>query len=98
MPLAGNEARVPALVETHLRLDRSAGDRRSAKGLAVARPCTHANNGNLHAGGSVGETGSPGISRASATALRALQSYRQADRIAKGGHSYAEQKTLKMIY
>jgi hypothetical protein len=30
--------------------------------------------------------------------LRALQSYRQADRIAKGGHSYAEQKTRKMIY
>jgi hypothetical protein len=57
LPLVGNEARVPALVETHLRLDRSAGNQRSAKGLAVARPCTHANNGNLHAGGSVGETG-----------------------------------------
>src|SRR5216684_2051873 len=27
----------------------SAGDQRSAKGLAVARPCTHTNNGNLHA-------------------------------------------------
>ena len=95
MPFAGNEARVPALVETHLRLDRSAGDQRPAKGLGVARPCTHANNGNLHAGGSVGETGSPGIGRASGTALRALQSYGQADRIAKGGYSYAEQNNSK---
>jgi len=52
-------------------------------------------HGNLHAGGSVGEAGSHGIGRASGTAFRALQSYGQADRIAKGSHSYAEQKTSK---
>jgi hypothetical protein len=49
----------------------------------------HANNGNLHAGGSLGETGSPGIGGASETALRAIQGYRQADRIDKGGYAYA---------
>ena len=52
----------------------------------------------VHASGSVGETGSPGIGRASETALRAVQSNRQADRIAKSGHSYAEQKAFKMTY
>jgi hypothetical protein len=48
--------------------------------------------------GSFGETGSPGISAASETALGAFQGHRQADRIAKGGAPYAGQKTLKMIY
>src|SRR5260370_15890507 len=28
LPFAGNEARVPALIDTHLRLDRPAGDQR----------------------------------------------------------------------
>jgi hypothetical protein len=38
------------------------------------------------------------IGRASETALRALQSYRRADCIAKSGHSHAEQKALKMTH
>src|ERR1700730_6623877 len=90
--MAGETAAAPS------RRDRSAGDQRSAKGPAVAWPCADANHRNVHASGSVGETGSPGIGGASQTALRALPSYRQADGIAKGGHSYAEQKTIKVTH
>ena len=98
LPLAGNEARAPAPASTHLRLNSSAGHERSSKGRAVAWPREDANHGDVHASGSVGETGSPGIGATSETALRALQGYRQADRIDTGGHSYADQKALKMIH
>src|SRR6266850_1175775 len=96
--LAGHEARAPTRPEAHLRFNCSAGDQRSAKGLAVAWSRADTNYGNVHASGSIGETGSPGIGGASETALRALQGYRQADRIAKGGDFYAEEKAFKMTY
>jgi Phage integrase family len=69
--------------------------RKAALWLGHAKTQT---TGDVHASGPVGETGSPGIGRASETALRAIQGYRQADRIAKGGHFYAEQKVFKMTY
>ena len=55
----------------------------------------HMQTTEIYTGGSVGETGSPGIGGASETVLRAIQGYRQAYRIAKGGYAYAEQKTSK---
>src|SRR3989442_13722687 len=70
--LAGHEARVPAPVETHLCPDRVAGDQGSAKGLAVARTRAHADEGNVHAGGSIGEAGSPRIDDAPEIALGAV--------------------------
>jgi hypothetical protein len=48
------------------------------------------------ASGSFGKVGSPGISAASETALRALQGCRQADRLAKGTPFYAGQRDLKV--
>jgi hypothetical protein len=73
LPLAANEAGTPTRASTYLCPNCSAGDQRSAEGLAVAWPRTHTNDGNVHPSGSIGETGSPGIGGASETPLRALQ-------------------------
>ena len=98
LPFADHEARAPTRPEAHLRFNCSTGHERSSKGRAVGWLREDANHGDVHASGSVGETGSPGIGGTSETAFRALQGYRQADRIATGGHFYADQKALKMIH
>ena len=95
--IAGNKTRTPARASSYLCVDCSAGDQRFAKDLAVAWSCEHANDRNVHAGRSVGETGSYGIGGASETALWALQGPRQADRLAQDGYFYAEQKLPKTL-
>jgi integrase/recombinase XerD len=80
----------PTPVEAHLCPHRAAGNQRSAKGLAVARTRAHANHGNLHARGSIGETGSPGVGGTSEAALRTVQGHRQANRLLDIALRYAE--------
>jgi hypothetical protein len=45
-----------------------------------------------------GETRSLGIGGASETALRALQSFGQVNRMARSSHFYVDQKAVKMTY
>jgi hypothetical protein len=60
---------------------RATSDQGFAKSLAVARTCAHADDGNVHPDGSVGETGSPRIDDASEVTLRAFQGDGQTHRV-----------------
>src|SRR5207253_5538320 len=81
LSFAFHKARVPTPVASHLCVNGAAIDERPSKGFAVARTCTHANNGGLHTGGSVSETGSIGGNDAAETADGALQGDRRTDRV-----------------
>jgi len=80
--LARHKARIPAPLATYLCVNGAASYQRPSKGFAVARPRAHANNGDLHPGGSVSETGSFGGNDATQIAVGALQSNGRTDRVA----------------
>src|SRR5271165_3960493 len=98
LPFAEHEACAPTRPEAHLRLNCSTGNERSSKGRAVACPREDANHRDVHTSRPGGETRNLGIGGASETALRALQGYGQVNRMARGSHSYVDQKALQMIY
>ena len=70
--------RVSACAETYLRTYGFAGDKRLAEGLSMARPCEHADHGNVYSHRPFREVGSARICRGAKAAFRALQCHGQA--------------------
>jgi hypothetical protein len=79
-----------------MRPNCASGHKRPEKGLLVARACTYANYGNLHAGGSLSEARSSGSHDRPRTEIRSFQGNRQIDRFAEVALHYAGCRILKM--
>ena len=92
---AGDEARLAPRPATHVCPHRLAGHQGHAQGLSLARTCPHADNRDVHARGSVGETRGTRIDDCSKAAIRSLQGHGQVDRLSDITLRNAEDHALK---